>query len=59
MIYETSPSLQEEKTEKTEPGSQTEAKHKRGFGSPEATLTAATLKLLNKHIMQYHQVLNW
>ncbi|CAL5428268.1 unnamed protein product [Camellia sinensis] len=29
MIYETSPSLREEKTEKTEPGSQTEAKHKR------------------------------
>ncbi|KAF5947772.1 hypothetical protein HYC85_013729 [Camellia sinensis] len=29
MIYETSPSLREEKTEKTEPGSQTEAKHER------------------------------
>ncbi|KAF5939800.1 hypothetical protein HYC85_020967 [Camellia sinensis] len=29
MIYETSPSLQEEKIEKTEPGSQTEAKHER------------------------------
>ncbi|GMP24272.1 hypothetical protein CsSME_00001597 [Camellia sinensis var. sinensis] len=39
------------RTEKTEPGSQIEAKHKRGFGSPEAGLTTVTLKLLNKHIM--------
>ena len=45
-------------TEKIESGSQTEARYKRGFGSPEAGLTAATLKLLNKHIMQHHQVLN-
>ncbi|KAF5946049.1 hypothetical protein HYC85_016277 [Camellia sinensis] len=29
MIYETSPSLRKEKAQKTEPGSQTEAKHKR------------------------------
>ncbi|GMQ01729.1 hypothetical protein CsSME_00048272 [Camellia sinensis var. sinensis] len=29
MIYETSPSFREEKTEKTELGSKTEAKHKR------------------------------
>ena len=29
MVYETSSSLREEKIEKTEPGSQTEAKHKR------------------------------
>ncbi|KAF5962087.1 hypothetical protein HYC85_003296 [Camellia sinensis] len=29
MIYETSPSLRAEKTEKTEPGSQTEAKHEK------------------------------
>mgnify|MGYP003703453353 CR=1 FL=1 len=43
---------------KTEPGSQIEAKYKRGFGSPEAGLTAVTLKLLNKHIMQHHQALN-
>ena len=45
-------------TEKTEPSSQTEAKYKRGFGSPEAGLTAVTLKLLNKHIMQHHQARN-
>ena len=45
-------------TKKIEPGSQTEAKYKRGFGSPEAGLTAATLKLLNEHIMQHHQALN-
>ena len=38
-------------TEKTESGSQTETRHRRGFGSPEAGLTAATLKLLNKHNM--------
>ena len=45
-------------TEKTESGSQTETRHRRGFGSPEAGLTAATLKLLNEHIMQHHQALN-
>ena len=45
-------------TEKTESGSQTETRHRKGFGSPEAGLTAATLKLLNEHIMQHHQALN-
>ncbi|GMP91510.1 hypothetical protein CsSME_00042184 [Camellia sinensis var. sinensis] len=45
--------------EKTESGSQIEARHRRGFGSPEVGLTAATLKLLNEHITQYHQALNW
>ena len=45
-------------TEKIEPGSQTETRHRRGFRNPEAGLTAATLKLLNKHIMQHHQALN-
>ena len=45
-------------TKKTEPGSQTEAKHKRGFGSTEAGLTAATLELLNEHITQHHQALS-
>ncbi|KAF5932384.1 hypothetical protein HYC85_028555 [Camellia sinensis] len=38
-------------TEKTESGSQTEARHRRGFESPEARLTAATLKLLNDYNM--------
>ena len=46
-------------TEKTVSGSQTEARHRRGFENPEAGLTAATLKLLNEHIMQHHQALNW
>ena len=46
-------------TEKTESGSQTAARHRRGFGNPEAGLTAATLRLLNKHNMQHHQALNW
>ncbi|KAF5956326.1 hypothetical protein HYC85_003551 [Camellia sinensis] len=45
-------------TEKIESGSQTETRHRKGFGSPEAGLTAATLKLLNEHIMQHHQALN-
>ena len=45
-------------TEKTESGSQTETRHRKGFGSPEAGLTAAALKLLNKHIKQHHQVLH-
>ena len=45
-------------TEKTESGSQTEARHRRGFGSPEVGLTAETLRLLNKHNMQHHRVLN-
>ena len=45
-------------TEKTESGSQTETRHRKGFGSPEAGPTAATLKLLNEHIMQHHQALN-
>ncbi|GMP72708.1 hypothetical protein CsSME_00030639 [Camellia sinensis var. sinensis] len=45
-------------TEKTESGSQTETRHRRGFGSPEAGLTVATLKLLNEHNMQHHQALN-
>ena len=45
-------------TEKTEPGSQTETRHRRGFVSPEAGLTAATLKLLNEHIMYHHHALN-
>ena len=57
MIYETSPSLLEEKTEKTEPGSQTESKHEKS-GRPVARLTAVTLKPLNEHDMQHHQVLN-
>ena len=48
----------EKETEKIESGSQTETRHRRGFGSPEAGLTAATLKLLNEHIMQHHQALN-
>ena len=34
------------KTEKTESGSQTEARHRREFGSPEAGRTTATLRLL-------------
>ena len=46
-------------TKKTESGSQTETRHRRGFGNLEAGLAAKTLKLLNEHIMQYHQVLNW
>ncbi|GMP24245.1 hypothetical protein CsSME_00001577 [Camellia sinensis var. sinensis] len=46
-------------TEKTESGSQTEARHRRGFGNPEAGLTAATLRLLNERNMQHHQALNW
>ena len=46
------------KTEKTESGSQTEARHKREFGSPEAGRTAATLRLLNEHNMQHHRALN-
>lgn len=46
------------KTEKTEFGSQTEARHKRGFGSLEAGRTAATLRLLNEHNMQHHRALN-
>ena len=45
-------------TEKIESGSQTEARHRRGFGNPEAGLTAATLKLLNEHNMQRHRALN-
>ena len=45
-------------TEKTESGSQTEARHRRGFGNPEAGLTAATLRLLNEHDMQRHRALN-
>ncbi|GMP32710.1 hypothetical protein CsSME_00006346 [Camellia sinensis var. sinensis] len=45
-------------TEKTESGSQTEARHRRGFGSPEAGLAARTLQLLNEHDMQNHRVLN-
>ena len=44
-------------TEKTESGSQTETRHRRRFRSPEAVLTAATLKLLNEHIMQHHLAL--
>ena len=43
--------------EKIEPGSLTEAKHKRGFGSPEAGLTAATQRHLNAHDMQHHRAL--
>ena len=46
-------------TEKTESGSQIETRHRKGFGSPEAGLTAVTLKLLNKYIMQHHHALNW
>ena len=46
-------------TEKTESGSQTEARHSIEFGSLEAGLAAATLRLLNKHNMQHHQALNW
>ena len=45
-------------TEKTESGSQPETGHRRGFGSPEAGLAAATLRLLNEHDMQRHRVLN-
>ena len=45
-------------TEKTESGSQTEARHSREFGSPEAGLAAATLRLLNEHDMQRHRALN-
>mgnify|MGYP003703308821 CR=1 FL=1 len=44
--------------EKTESGSQTETRHRRGFVSPEVGLAAATLRILNDHDMQYHQVLN-
>ena len=43
--------------EETESGSQTETRHRKGFGSPEAGLTAVTLKLLNEHVMQ-NQILN-
>ena len=45
-------------TEKAESGSQTETRHRKGFGSPEAGLTAATLKLLHAHIMQHHRALH-
>ena len=44
--------------EKTESGSQTETRYRRGFGSLEAGLTAATLRLLNEHNMQHHRALN-